>query len=677
MDARAVVALASLCLMLNTFQTAEGSKFWRLTGTTLDLTTLPGEGGIHVVDAVYQRLLSTCAFGADRAYLNNTAYQRTRYGVNYSPGSGGIWQVTQDQLSTINMECSTTLRSGCLEARSQFGVDLSITTMADLDKPLISGMVMAFFMTSQSRINEAGIGKQLAFSSDNLNLEGEDFFELSAELRLCPAAQLDLTFIIDGSGSVREQNFGLITNFLREMISDLDIQPDNVHVSVILLATNATVVMSMEDFRDDTNLEAAFQRIRYAGGLTNTAKAIDLAVSVARNTSSLKRVNKASNVFVLVGDLRSQNVSDAISSAMRAKEMGFELFVLGVGNAEVGQLKAFASTPTCKHLSILDSYFELYLSINQLQKRLCEAPAVVNLISKDSAMFDFNTLPADENSTKLQILKLNVPKTEPSEKYIGSKHIAIKVETMCGHLNMYASYDIAKPGRGFHTYSAVATDFVPGALYVNSSFDGRPLYIAIEALNANESCVYAHYNISIVNEIAVPNPCKNRGQLYFPHPRKDMFIQCDLWGEAFEMTCPPYTVWDQMALTCVTTYSTQTIPQSKPSNIFQRFSSHSTEPANMKSSATSRYNASRASDEATTEYTRTTTSNVPPTTTTKEFVNPCTPSALANNRYFHPHPDPQNYVQCDQSGRAHILSCPPGTVWIQSQLTCNFMILSK
>ena len=91
-------------------------------------------------------------------------------------------QVSKDQLSTVNMECSTTLRSGCLEARSLFGVDLAITKMDDLDKPLISGMVMAFYVTSQSRVNEAGIAEQLKFSSESLNLVGEEFFELSAQL---------------------------------------------------------------------------------------------------------------------------------------------------------------------------------------------------------------------------------------------------------------------------------------------------------------------------------------------------------------------------------------------------------------------------------------------------------------------------------------------------------------
>lgn len=673
MFARLKVTTISLYLW-SMFLMAGASKFWRLSGTTQDLTFLPGEGGIHVVDAVYQRLRSTCAFEVDLNYLNSSAYRRTKFGMNYAPGSGGIWQVSQDQLSTVNMECSTTLRYGCLEARSQFGVDLGITKMEDLDKPLISGMVMAFFVTSQNRINEAGIGKQLEFSLQSLNLEGKDFFQLSAEISFCPAAQLDVTFIIDGSGSVGEDNFNLIVNFLREMISDMDIQPDNVHVSVILLSTNATLVMSMEDFRDDTNLEAAFQRISYPGGLTKTAEAIDLAVSASLNMSSKGRINKAAKAFVLVGDLRSENITDAISAAMRAKDMDFKIFVLGVGNLVVGQLKAFASTPTCKHLSLLDSYYELYLSVNQLQKGLCEAPAVVDLISKDTAKLDFNTLPADGNSSKLQIIKLNVPKTEPSKRYIGSKHIAVKVTTMCGYVNMYASYDIAKPGKGYHTYSAEATDLMPGELFANSSFDGRPLYVSIEAVNVNESCAYSHYNVSIVNEIAVPNPCKDQIHLYYPHPRKDMFIQCDLWGEAFEMTCPSNTVWDQIVLTCVSSYSLGPMPKSKPSSIIQKSSA----PATLKLTSAKHDSVTSNGIESTKLQTSTATTSASTTTTeSKALENPCTAEAIAANKMFQPHPDPKKFIQCDQSGNFFVKNCPPGTVWIPSQNTCNLSIFKK
>lgn len=76
---------------------AEASKFWRLSGTTQDLTFLPGEGGIHVIDAVYQRLRSTCAFEVDLNYLNSSAYRQTKFGMNYAPGSGGIWQVKKSK----------------------------------------------------------------------------------------------------------------------------------------------------------------------------------------------------------------------------------------------------------------------------------------------------------------------------------------------------------------------------------------------------------------------------------------------------------------------------------------------------------------------------------------------------------------------------------------------------
>lgn len=50
------------------------------------------------------------------------------------------------------------------------------------------------------------------------------------------------------------------------------------------------------------------------------------------------------------------------------------------------------------------------------------------------------------------------------------------------------------------------------------------------------------------------NPCdplEVPGQFFYPHTDETMFVQCSEFGQCFEMTCPPGTVWDQDALTCV------------------------------------------------------------------------------------------------------------------------------
>jgi len=51
------------------------------------------------------------------------------------------------------------------------------------------------------------------------------------------------------------------------------------------------------------------------------------------------------------------------------------------------------------------------------------------------------------------------------------------------------------------------------------------------------------------------NPCTPEniaaGMFYFTHDAANMFVQCDIAGNCYDMTCPPGLVWSQAFLTCM------------------------------------------------------------------------------------------------------------------------------
>jgi len=52
----------------------------------------------------------------------------------------------------------------------------------------------------------------------------------------------------------------------------------------------------------------------------------------------------------------------------------------------------------------------------------------------------------------------------------------------------------------------------------------------------------------------ITNPCTaqaiQNGHFFFPHPNPNKFIQCDLWGQVFEVDCPTGLVWNAYQETC-------------------------------------------------------------------------------------------------------------------------------
>lgn len=127
------------------------------------------------------------------------------------------------------------------------------------------------------------------------------------------------------------------------------------------------------------------------------------------------------------------------------------------------------------------------------------------------------------------------------------------------------------------------------------------------------------------------NPCSAqaiaRGQLYFPFPGDvTKFYECDSQGNPTVAVCPAFLQWDQTILSCV-----------YPSNVSVTITGSGQAPNQLP--------AGQAS-------------------------NPCTAKAIADGHLFFGHPDNTKYIQCDQSGKAYINSCPSGLVWNAFLQTC-------
>ncbi|KAK3587560.1 hypothetical protein CHS0354_004849 [Potamilus streckersoni] len=54
------------------------------------------------------------------------------------------------------------------------------------------------------------------------------------------------------------------------------------------------------------------------------------------------------------------------------------------------------------------------------------------------------------------------------------------------------------------------------------------------------------------------NPCTRETiaalKLFFPHPDATKFIQCDLWGDVYVVSCPAGLVWNQYSETCASAF---------------------------------------------------------------------------------------------------------------------------
>uniref|UniRef100_A0A674ESD8 Collagen alpha-1(XII) chain n=1 Tax=Salmo trutta TaxID=8032 RepID=A0A674ESD8_SALTR len=172
----------------------------------------------------------------------------------------------------------------------------------------------------------------------------------------------DLVFLVDGSWSAG-RDFKYIRNFISAMAGAFEIGEDKTRVGVVQYRTDTKTEFNLNQHVKWGELLRAINTLPYKGGNTMTGEAMDYLL---KNTFT--EANGARKGFpkvaMIITDGKSQDPVENI--AKKLKNMGVEIFTLGIKGADEDELKQMASTPYRTHVyNVLN--FDL---IKNVQKEL-------------------------------------------------------------------------------------------------------------------------------------------------------------------------------------------------------------------------------------------------------------------------------------------------------------------
>ena len=151
--------------------------------------------------------------------------------------------------------------------------------------------------------------------------------------------------MIDTSGSIGSSSFQMIRNFVANITTELIQKYPGSAVGVILYSDSASIRFNLQAYTNLNTLLSAIYRLPYSGRGTDTAEALRLLLSSAQN-GRLGLRNNSSNVAIVITDGRSNSASATLSAAnsLHASNI-FDVFAVGIGNVDVTELQAIASSP--------------------------------------------------------------------------------------------------------------------------------------------------------------------------------------------------------------------------------------------------------------------------------------------------------------------------------------------
>ena len=168
--------------------------------------------------------------------------------------------------------------------------------------------------------------------------------------------QVDLCFIIDSSGSIRDNNppdrsydnWQLQLDFLTELLDLFAIAPDATRVGAVVFSEQVRLVFSLDTYSDAQSVKDAIQVLAYLGQTTNTPEGFRVTREQCFNTGNGDRPNVQNlAIFISDGVPYPDNRRDpAIREAEALKNSGASVVAIGVTSViDMDFLRTISSSP--------------------------------------------------------------------------------------------------------------------------------------------------------------------------------------------------------------------------------------------------------------------------------------------------------------------------------------------
>ncbi|GMS91049.1 hypothetical protein PENTCL1PPCAC_13224, partial [Pristionchus entomophagus] len=149
---------------------------------------------------------------------------------------------------------------------------------------------------------------------------------------------VDIVLLLDGSGSVGDDSFASTINFALLFARRLNISDEGARLGVAQFSDEVRTEIELGQFNEPRQLEAAIERMSYAGGATLTGRALDHTLQHAFVGARGGNVPK---IVVVLTDAQSQD--SVLLPAQRLRDANITVYAIGVTNlVNAGELNEIA-----------------------------------------------------------------------------------------------------------------------------------------------------------------------------------------------------------------------------------------------------------------------------------------------------------------------------------------------
>ncbi|XP_021375367.1 uncharacterized protein LOC110464458 isoform X14 [Mizuhopecten yessoensis] len=187
----------------------------------------------------------------------------------------------------------------------------------------------------------------------------------------CGLARVDMVIVVDSSTSVGEDNFRKQINFVKQLLSNSDIDSGAVRAGVLIYSTGVEVQFQLNTYKTKNSMFTAIDNIQYIYGSTNTADGLRTMRQEMFTTVNGDRPDVMNIAIVITDGISNINSRRTIPEAESAHRDGIFVYTVGIGLTDTTELDAIATPPASSNSFVVDTFDELEGFEEKVFKSLC------------------------------------------------------------------------------------------------------------------------------------------------------------------------------------------------------------------------------------------------------------------------------------------------------------------
>ncbi|XP_025115701.1 uncharacterized protein LOC112577005 [Pomacea canaliculata] len=145
-------------------------------------------------------------------------------------------------------------------------------------------------------------------------------------------AKADLVLLVDSSSSVGQEDFEHLEDFLKDLVMQLPVAPDQVQIGLVQFSSHPSLEFPLNMNPDRLSALKAIDTVQFMGGGTNTGEAIEYTTKNVFSTQGGARID-VPRILMVVTDGNSMDGARTLAAANQARQNNIGVIAVGVGSS--------------------------------------------------------------------------------------------------------------------------------------------------------------------------------------------------------------------------------------------------------------------------------------------------------------------------------------------------------